>query len=83
MTLYEEFKNRIDSIAQCIEDENYKRIADLSETIFNSDLTEIEKCELIGALAERKTLLTPNDTMSISELCDLMVNEGEWTYEEG
>ena len=82
MTLYEEFKNRIDSITQCIEDEDYKKIADLSETIFNSKLTQTEKIELLENLAEKKTRLTPNDTMSISELCKLMVNEGEWTYEE-
>ena len=82
MTLYEEFKARIDSITQCIEDEDYKKIADLSETIFNSKLTQTEKIELLENLAEKKTRLTPNDTMSISELCKLMVNEGEWTYEE-
>ena len=82
MNLYEEFKNRIDSIAQCVEDEDYKKIADLSETIFNSKLTQTEKIELLENLAEKKTRLTPNDTMSISELCKLMVNEGEWTYEE-
>lgn len=82
MTLYEEFKNRIDSMTQCIEDEDYKKIADLSETIFNSKLTQTEKIELLENLAEKKTRLTPNDTMSISELCKLMVNEGEWTYEE-
>ena len=45
-------------------------------------ITEIEKCELIGALAEKKTILTPHDTISILELCDLMVSEGEWSYEE-
>lgn len=72
MNLYEEFKNRIDSIAQCIEDEDYKKIADLSETIFNSKLTQAEKIELLENLAEKKTRLTPNDTMSISELCKLM-----------
>ena len=82
MNLYEEFKNRIDSIAQCIEDEDYKKIADLSETISNSKLTQTEKIELLENLAEKKTRLTPNDTMSISELCKLMVNEGEWTYDE-
>lgn len=82
MNLYEEFKNRIDSIAQCIEDEDYKKIADLSETISNSRLTQTEKIELLENLAEKKTRLTPNDTMSISELCKLMVNEGEWTYDE-
>ena len=82
MTLYEEFKNRIDSMTQCIEDEDYKKIADLSETISNSKLTQTEKVELLENLAEKKTRLTPNDTMSISELCKLMVNEGEWTYEE-
>ena len=82
MTLYEEFKNRIDSITQCIEDEDYKKIADLSETISNSKLTQTEKIELLENLAEKKTRLTPNDTMSISELCKLMVNEGEWTYDE-
>ena len=82
MNLYEEFKNRIDSITQCIEDEDYKKIADLSETIFNSKLTQTEKIELLENLAEKKTRLTPNDTMSISELCKLMVNEGEWTYDE-
>lgn len=82
MTLYEEFKNRIDSITQCIEDEDYKKIADLSETISNSKLTQTEKVELLENLAEKKTRLTPNDTMSISELCKLMVNEGEWTYDE-
>lgn len=82
MNLYEEFKNRIDSIAQCIEDEDYKKIADSSETISNSKLTQTEKIELLENLAEKKTRLTPNDTMSISELCKLMVNEGEWTYDE-
>ncbi len=82
MTLYEEFKNRIDSMTQCIEDEDYKKIADLSETISNSKLTQTEKVELLENLAEKKTRLTPNDTMSISELCKLMVNEGEWTYDE-
>lgn len=82
MTLYEDFKKRIDSITECVKDEDYKRIADLSEYIFNSNLTEDEKCELIGELAERKTLLTPNDTMSISKLCKLMVSEGEWSYEK-
>ena len=82
MNLYEEFKNRIDSIAQCIEDEDYKKIADLSETISNSKLTQTEKIELLENLAEKKTRLTPNDTMSISELCKLMVNEGEWIYDE-
>lgn len=82
MNLYEEFKNRINSIAQCIEDEDYKKIADLSETIFNSKLTQTEKIELLENLAEKKTRLTPNDTMSISELCKLMVDEGEWTYDE-
>ena len=51
MTLYEEFKNRIDSITQCIEDEDYKKIADLSETIFNSKLTQTEKIELLENLA--------------------------------
>ena len=82
MNLYEEFKNRINSIAQCIEDKDYNKIADLSETIFNSKLTQTEKIELLENLAEKKTRLTPNDTMSNSELCKLMVNEGEWTYEE-
>ena len=82
MNLYEEFKNRIDSIAQRIEDEDYKKIADLSETIFNSKLTQLEKIELLENLAEKKTRLTPNDTMSISELCKLMVNEGEWIYDK-
>ena len=82
MTLYEEFKKCIDSIAQCIEDDDYKRISDLSESIFSSDLNINEKIELLEKLAEKKTRLTPNDTMSISELCKLMVKEGEWTYEK-
>lgn len=82
MTMFEEFKNRIDSITQCMEDEDYKKIADLSETISNSKLTQTEKIELLENLAEKKTRLTPNDTMSISELCKLMVNEGEWIYDE-
>ena len=69
-------------MTQCIEDEDYKKIADLSETISNSKLTQTEKVELLENLAEKKTRLTPNDTMSISELCKLMVNEGEWTYDE-
>ena len=82
MTLYEELKKRIDTITECVKDEDYKKIAELSETIFNSKLTQTKKIELLENLAEKKTRLTPNDTMSISALCKLMTEEGEWHYEK-
>ena len=75
MILHEEFKNCIDSVTKCIEDDDYKRISKLSESIFSLDLRETEKCKLLGELIERTTLLTSDDTMRISELCDLMVIE--------
>ena len=81
--IYKDFKNKIHYIKECSTDDDYNYISKLADNINDSVLLTInEKCELLGLLAEKKTKLTPNDTMSISDMCDYMVNEGDWEYED-